>query len=59
MLIDCGYLLKRNIMSKYIDIDKIVPANCPLEYDDCYYCQYFSQDCREFICYAETDDNNE
>lgn len=43
-------------MSKYIDIDKIVPTNCPLGYDDCYYCQYFSQDCIGFLCYAETEE---
>lgn len=59
MLIDCGYLLKKKIMGRYIDIEKIVPVDCPLDYDDCYYCENFGQDCRGFICHAETEDNKE
>lgn len=45
-------------MSRYIDIEKIVPVDCPLDYDDCYYCQYFGQDCRGFICHAETEEED-
>ena len=46
-------------MSKYINIDKIVPVDCPLGYDDCQFCENFGQDYRGFLCHAETEDNNE
>lgn len=46
-------------MSKYIDIDKIVPVDCPLDRDDCYCCENFGQDFYGFVCHAETEDNNE
>lgn len=43
-------------MSRYIDIEKIVPTNCPLGYDDCQFCENFGQDCRGFLCHAETEE---
>ena len=46
-------------MSRYIDIEKIVPTNCPLGYDDCDCCENFSHDCTGFICYAEVEDEEE
>lgn len=52
-------LLKKKIMSRYIDIDKIVPVDCPLGYDDCVACGRFELAHDEVICYAETEDNNE
>lgn len=46
-------------MGKYIDIDKIVPVDCPLGYDDCVACGRFELAHDAVICYAETEDNNE
>lgn len=46
-------------MSRYIDIEKVVPVDCPLGYDDCQLCENFGQDFYGFVCHAETEDNNE
>lgn len=46
-------------MSKRIDIDKIVPANCPLGYEDCVVCGCFELAHDEIICHAETEEEVE
>lgn len=46
-------------MSRYINIEKIVPANCPLGYDDCSFCANFGQDYDGFICHAETEEEED
>lgn len=44
-------------MSRCIDIEKIVPANCPLLRDDCNFCPECSGIYEGYvICYAETEE---
>lgn len=46
-------------MSIRINIEKIVPANCPLGYDDCIACDCFELAHDEVICHAEVGDEDD
>ena len=48
---------KLKIMSKRIYIEKIVPENCPLGYEDCVVCGCFELAHDEIICHAETEED--